>query len=316
VSRERPLHKKGSKGLRLPFFATLIAGVVLLAAIGGWVLTRPERTSDEVLAGLVPDVAQGRRIFFAAGCGACHAAPHATKDAKLVLSGGRRFASPFGTFVAPNISPDPLHGIGRWSALDLYNALHFGTSPDGRHYYPAFPYTTFQNMRPQDVVSLRAFLATLPASVTPSQPHEVGFPFNIRRGLGLWKRLFLRPGWVVGGRLSEQEMRGRYLVEALGHCAECHTPRNLLGALRRDRWLGGAPNPVGKGRFPNITPAALDWSAVDIKAYLQTGFTPDYDSAGGEMVDVIDNLAHLPDTDPADMAAYLKRVPPLASKKP
>jgi len=138
----------------------------------------------------------------------------------------------------------------------------------------------------------------------------VGFPFSIRAGLGLWKAAFMPRGWVVTGDLPPDVARGRYLVEGLGHCGECHTPRNIAGGLQTTRWLNGAPNPNGRGTVPNITPAALDWSSADIVAYLETGFTPEYDSAGGHMAEVVENYAKLPAQDRAAVAAYLKRVAP------
>ena len=272
-------------------------------------LTRPRLDGAELLAGLSGDAARGQIVFNAGGCAACHAAPKAEDEARLILAGGKRFSSPFGTFVAPNISQDAQAGIGAWRAIDLWNALHNGASPDGRHYYPAFPYSTYVNATPQDVVDLFAYLQTLPADPTPSRPHQVGFPFNIRAGLGLWKALFLQPGWVV--EVPPELERGRYLAEALGHCAECHTPRNLLGGLQKSRWLAGAPIPAGKGSFPNITPAKLDWSEADLVEYFTSGFTPEFDSAGGQMVEVIENLARLPREDRAAIAAYLKAVPPV-----
>ena len=272
-------------------------------------LTRPRPDGAEVLAGLTGDAARGQIVFDAGGCAACHATPKAEAEARLVLAGGKRFPSPFGTFVAPNISQDQQAGIGAWQAIDLWNALHNGTSPDGRHYFPAFPYTTYVNATPQDVVDLFAYLQTLPADPTPSRPHEVGFPFNIRAGLGLWKAAFLRQGWVV--EVPPEAARGRYLAEALGHCGECHTPRNILGGLQKSRWLAGAPIPGSKGSFPNITPAKLDWSEADLVEYFTSGFTPEFDSAGGQMVEVIGNLSRLPREDRAAIAAYLKAVPPM-----
>jgi mono/diheme cytochrome c family protein len=224
-----------------------------------------------------------------------------------------RFASPFGTFIAPNISPDPTHGIGGWSKTDLANAMLYGTSPTGQHYYPAFPYGSYVRMKLrgdglQDLANLHAFMQTLPASETPSQPHEVGFPFNIRRGLGLWKRVFLDDYWVASMPLESLPLqRGRYLVEALGHCGECHTPRNPVGAPINAQWLTGAANPSGEGRIPAIN--ALDWSEKDIAYYLETGFTPDFDSAGGHMAAVVENLAKLPASDRAAIAAYLAALP-------
>jgi len=262
----------------------------------------------DALAGLVPDLAVGEQVFYAAGCASCHSTPGSVGEAKLVLGGGQTFPSPFGTFYAPNISPDPDHGIGGWSALDLANAMQHGISPAGQHYYPAFPYASYIKAELSDIMSLHAFLATLPSSAEPSKPHEVGFPFNIRRTLGGWKFLFLRPDWVVSGDLTPEETRGRYLAEALGHCAECHTPRNALGGLQLANWLGGAPNPDGKGKVPNITPGQLDWSSADIAEYLSSGFTPEFDTAGGHMVAVVENTAKLPPADRAAIAAYLKKV--------
>ena len=250
-------------------------------------------------------------MFHAAGCASCHSASRADGDAKLVLSGGQRFASPFGTFLAPNISPSQA-GIGGWSVEDLANAMLHGTSPQGQHYYPAFPYVSYAQTTPQDIADLHSFLMTLPPSDTASLPHEIGFPFNIRLVLGGWKLLFTGAGWAIDEpNLTPQEQRGRYLSEVLGHCAECHTPRNALGGLVRGRWLAGVADPSGTGRVPNITPAKLTWDASEIEAYLTTGFTPDYDSAGGHMAQVVSNFARLPASDRAAVAAYLARVPPV-----
>jgi len=160
-------------------------------------------------------------------------------------------------------------------------------------------------------VDLKAFLDTLPPSSAPSLPHELGFPFNIRRTLGGWKLLFGNRPYVLDGDLSPEVARGRYLVEVLGHCAECHTPRNELGGLKLDRWLAGAPTPDNTGRYPNITPAALNWSETDIAYYLETGFTPEFDSAGGHMAAVIQNTSKLSVEDRQAIAAYLKAIPPV-----
>lgn len=284
---------------------------VALALVGAavfWWVTRPNTLDANALAGLEPDVAAGEQIFYAGGCASCHAAEKAEGEAKLVLSGGRAFPSPFGTFRAPNISSDPEYGIGNWSAMDLANAMKRGVSPEGQHYFPAFPYTSYTKAKLGDIVSLRAYLATLPASSTPSKPHDVGFPFNIRRSLGGWKMLFLKEDWTVTGDLTAQEQRGRYLVEALGHCGECHTARNPLGGLTLSKWLGGAPNPDGRGKVPNITLGKLDWSHADIAEYLSSGFTPEFDTAGAQMADVVENTSHLPPEDRAAIAVYLKVV--------
>ena len=282
----------------------------LVAAGIGLYVTRPRADGPEALDGLTGDPEAGQLVFTAAGCASCHMADGASGEAKLVLAGGQKFPSPFGTFTAPNISMDPDQGIGDWSALDLWNALHHGTSPEGRHLYPVFPYASYIRMTPQQVVDLYAYMQTLPADPTPSAPHEIGFPFNIRASLGGWKLPYLRAGWVMTGDLSPEETRGREIVEALAHCAECHTPRTALGGLKTgSAWLTGAPNPGGRGSFPDLTPPAMDWSQGALVEYFTSGFTPEYDSAGGHMALVVENLAALPESDRAAVAAYLKRLP-------
>lgn len=290
---------------------TLLTLTALLAIAGatGWVLTAPKTVAPESLAGLTGDVARGEQAFHAAGCASCHAAQGAQGEAKLVLSGGQKFASDFGTFIAPNISSDPVHGIGAWTPQMLANAVMKGTSPTGRHYYPAFPWNSYALMAPQDLVDIHAYMATLPASDVPSQDHEIGFPFNISRGIGLWKLAFAKTDYVLpSAGLTPSEERGRYLVEVMGHCAECHTPRNAAGALDTRQWLAGTAT-EGKRGTPDLTPRALDWSKADIVEYLTSGFTPDYDSAGGHMALVVDNYAKLPLSDREAVADYLKKLP-------
>lgn len=287
-----------------------IGGLALLGFGAFWVLTAPDPLPVDTFANLTPDSAHGQQVFTAAGCASCHMAADSTGDAQLVLSGGQRFPSAFGTFIAPNISPDPDHGIGAWSVDDLGNALQRGIGRNGEHLYPALPYAAYQHMEPQDVVDLYAYLQTLPADATASQPHDMSFPFTLRRGLGLWKALFLDTDYVITADLTPEETRGRYIAEALAHCGECHTPRNALGGLDRSRWLAGAPNPSGQGTIPNITPAKLSWSSGEIVEYLTSGFTPEYDSVGGHMAHVVENLSKLPESDRAAVAAYLQRVAP------
>lgn len=281
----------------------------LIAAGGLYVLARPKPLAAAAVADLTGDAKHGEQVFWAAGCASCHAAADAKDDAMLVLSGGQRFPSAFGTFVAPNISQDPDQGIGKWTLLDLANAITRGVSPEGEHYYPALPYASYTKMEMQDVADLYAFLKTLPADPTPSQPHELGFPFNIRQSIGVWKLLFMSNDWVLPGNLTPTAARGRYIAEALAHCGECHTPRNMLGGMDRSRWLGGAPNPSGEGRIPNITPTKLGWSAADIVQYLTTGFTPEFDVVGGHMTHVVSNMGKLPESDRQAVAEYLLAVP-------
>lgn len=286
-----------------------LLALAVIAGAAGWWLTAPTRVPAAALANLSGDATNGELVFWATGCASCHMAPGATGEAQLVLAGGQAFPTAFGTFHAPNISPSS-EGIGGWTTEEFVTAVTRGVSPGGQHYYPSFPYAAFANMTLQDVVDLKAFMDTLPPDATPDKPHDVGFPFNIRRSLGGWKLLFLREGWVVNAELTETEQRGRYIAEAMAHCGECHSPRNALGGIERSRWLAGTPNPAGEGSIPNITPAKLSWSEDEIVEYLTTGFTPEYDSVGGHMAHVVENMARLPESDRASVAAYLKKVPP------
>jgi len=281
----------------------------LITAGGTWFVARPNPLAAADVAGLAGDAAKGEDVFWAAGCASCHMLAEARGDAQLVLAGGQRFPSPFGTFVAPNISQDATHGIGGWSLLDLANALKRGVSPQGQHYFPALPYAAYAKMDLQDIADLYAFLQTLPADPTPSQPHDLNFPFSSREAVGLWKLLYLSEDWAVAGNLTPTAARGRYIAEALAHCGECHTPRGALGGLGTTRWLQGAPNPSGEGKIPDITPATLDWAEADIVAYLTTGFTPDFDVVGGHMAHVVENLARLPEADREAVARYLVELP-------
>lgn len=291
---------------------TVLAGLALIGLAVFLLVTQPRPRPTEVFATLTPDVAHGALVFSAAGCGSCHMADKAEGEAQLVLSGGQKFATAFGTFVAPNVSPDPVQGIGGWTTVQFATAVMDGISPEGEHYFPAMPYAAYGKMQPQDVADLKSYMDTLPASDVASLPHEVGFPFNIRRSLGGWKFLFVSKDWVLTEAATPEIERGRYIAEAMAHCGECHTPRNVLGGLKTSSWLGGAVDPFSKAKMPNITPAALDWSEADILAYLTTGFTPEFDVVGGHMAHVVDNMAKLPESDRMAVVAYLKAVPPVS----
>jgi mono/diheme cytochrome c family protein len=291
------------------------AGVVIVAAaaVGAWVVTKPAPLADAAWAGLgQPDLANGEKLFWAGGCASCHAAEGASGDALKTLTGGRALPSPFGTFHIPNISSDEKAGIGGWTLAQFGNAMTRGVSPSGDHLYPSFPYGSYDRLTKKDVNDLFGYLKTLPKSGNVAPPHELGFPFNIRMAVGGWKFLYFtdKPR-VELASADDKVKRGQYLVEGPGHCGECHTPRDGLGGFIRDRWLAGGPNPEGKGTIPDITPGGdiKSWSEADIVNYLQTGFTPDYDSAGGSMVEVQQNIAHLPQADIEAIAAYLKAVP-------
>jgi mono/diheme cytochrome c family protein len=288
--------------------------VVLAGAAGFWMLTRPASLTPQVqqaLAAHSADPARGEAVFWAAGCAGCHAAPdiafNAPLEERLVLSGGRRFESGFGTFTAPNISTDTEAGIGGWTLEEFARAVMLGVSPTGEHYYPAFPYRAYASATPGDIADLWAFWQQLPADATPSRSHDLPAPLTLRRGLGLWK-------WLAESSTPPEApddpvlARGHYLVETLAHCAECHTPRDALGRLDSAQWMAGAPNPSGQGRIPAIPPEG--WSALDIEAYLSSGFTPEFDVVGGSMADVVVQMAQLPGEDRAAIAAWLLTLPP------
>lgn len=291
-----------------------LAIVVVLALIGAlavfWYLTAPKHVPASALAGGAPNLENGRTLFAAGGCASCHAA---AKDERTKLGGGVALHSPFGTFYAPNISPDEKHGIGRWSEADFVTAMRNGVSPDGRHYYPAFPYTSYQHMTAADLRDLFAYLQTLPAVTSPSRDHDLSFPFTVRRGLGLWKLLYLdgKP-FVPDPVQSAQWNRGAYLVNGPGHCAECHSPRDGFGGIRSAQRFAGGPNPEGEGWVSNITQKGLGrWSQKDFEYLLETGELPDGDSVGGSMREVIRNTSQLPAADRAAMAVYLKSLAPV-----
>ena len=291
--------------------ARRFAALLILAAIGAalaWRLSAPAPRYDpeqwRALA-LHADASAGKRLFYAGGCESCHATPG--QPDPLRLGGGLALKTPFGVFYPPNISSDPVDGVGAWRDVDLANALLSGVSPAGQHEYPAFPYTSYAKMAPQDVADLIAFLRALPAVQGRAPTHELAFPFSIRRALGLWKLLYFDHAPLAPDpRQSAQWNLGRYLVEGPGHCGECHTPRGLLGAMDPSRHLAGAPAPDGKGKTSNLIGALKDWSNADIVEALTSGFTPAGDVLGAGMTGVVRNLAQLPQTDREAIAAYLK----------
>jgi mono/diheme cytochrome c family protein len=281
-----------------------------------WWITAPSTVKSQDLPDHTPDPVAGERIFWAGGCASCHASPVDGKRAqgadKLLLGGGMELDSPYGVFRAPNISPHA-DGIGGWTMLEFTNAMQRGVSPGGKHYYPSFPYASYAKASTTDVMDLKVYLDTLPAVPGRIDGHTLSFPWSIRRGIGVWKRLYVSAAPVLASSADDPLVeRGRELVEGLGHCGECHTSRDRFGGLLTDRWLAGAPDPEGEGRIPNITPAGKNvasWSARDIAYYLESGFTPDFDTVGGTMVAVQENMAHLRSSDREAIAAYLKSVP-------
>jgi mono/diheme cytochrome c family protein len=279
------------------------------------VLTTPATVPASALGPHTPDLANGKTMFIAGGCSSCHAVPN--QPDRTRLGGGLALNSLFGAFYIPNISSDPKDGIGGWSEAQFVTAMVKGTSPSGEHLYPAFPYTSYQHMRFDDLRDLFAYLKTLPPVTGRVRDHALRFPFNVRRGLGLWKLLFLDgEPFKPDPSKSAQWNRGAYLVNGPAHCAECHSPRNVLGAIISSRRFAGGPSPTLQGGVPSITQAKLgSWSEADIAGVLEDGTTPDADRVGGAMVDVVRNTSQLSPEDRAAMAAYIKSLAPAEGEK-
>ncbi len=231
-------------------------------------------------------IERGKAILQAAGGCSCRTDE---KHAGAFLAGGRAIKTPFGTIYSPNITPAPKTGIGTWSEADFLTAMTQGSGPGGVHYFPVFPYTSFTRMTAQDVRDLQAYLFSVPPVEQPNKPPQLRFPFGWRAGLVVWRWLNFHPGtFQPRSDQSVEWNRGAYLATALGHCAECHTPRNWLGGLR---------------------------SVADIVWFLQTGVKPDGDDAQGLMSVVIENgYKHLPETDLRAIAVYLRSLPPIRHK--
>lgn len=269
------------------------------------------------LAGLLflliaaPCFAQGeaKRGEYVAKAGGCHGCHTDEKEKAVPYAGGRALKTPFGTFYGPNITPHPQAGIGRWSEADFVRAMREGRRPDGANYFPAFPYPSFTLVTDADLRDLWAYLRSLKPVDRRNQEHELGLFYRWRFLVSVWKWLFFSPGPLVpeAGK-SAQLNRGAYLVRALGHCGECHTPRNFLGGAKQDRFLAGA-----KDVAPNLTPTRLKkLSDGDLRNFLTTGLTPDGDVAAKEMGEVITNTtSQLTPQDLEATLAYLRSLPPL-----
>jgi mono/diheme cytochrome c family protein len=296
--------------------ALLFAVVLGLGAF--YALTMPSGLPHGAFEPEIVNVANGETLFNIGGCASCHATPG--QDDPLRLGGGLPLKSPFGTFKVPNISSDAKAGIGAWTEAQFANAILKGVRRNGDHLYPSLPYTSYQRMAISDVRNLFAFLKTLPSDPTASQPHQLPFPFNIRRPIGLWKLLFLDGKTITPNPLKDAEYnRGAYLVEGPGHCAECHSGRNLLGAIKPSQRFAGGADLEGEGWVPNITPhpdGLAGWSVGDFEFFLSTGRTPDGASVSGNMREVIRNTSKLSLEDRRAMASYLVSLPPRPGAKP
>ncbi len=293
---------------RLPALLLALAAILSASDPGVMRAEAQEKRQDSEIT------ARGRYLLHAGGCVTCHTAE--AEDA-VPLAGGRALETPFGTFHTPNLTPDPGTGLGTWSAADFRRALQHGEAPDGSPYYPAFPYLSYAGISDRDADALFAYLQSLEPVERPTRDHALDFPYGLRWGLWPWRWLYFEAGpFVPDPQRSDSWNRGAYLVENLGHCGECHTPRNLAGAPLEERRLAGtAEGPDGKA-VPNITPHAEDgiggWDETDVSFFLESGFLPDGDVAGGAMTAVIeDSTGQLTAEDRAAIAEYLLSLPPL-----
>ncbi len=260
--------------------------------------------------------ARGEYMLAAAGCIACHTVP----EGGAFLAGGRKLKTDFGTFFTPNITPDLETGIGNWSEEDFVRALKEGKAPDGSRYYPTFPYTSYTRMTRRDMLDLKAYLDEVPAVNNPVPKHDLHFPFGIRASMVGWQMMFFDDApFEPDPDRSKTWNRGAYLVNGPGHCGECHTPRNILGAIDSDRPLSGNTSGPGGAPVPNITrgPGGIrDWNEDDIVSALEIGLLPDGDFVGGAMTDVIEqSTGKLTVDDLQAIAKYLSSLPPLDSAR-
>lgn len=283
-----------------------LIGCVLAIGLGAVALTGNTPGSAS-LAGLEGDVGRGAYLARASGCIACHTD---TESGRRPLAGGAPLETPFGTFHAPNLTTDKTEGIGAWSIDDFARAVRQGVSPQGKPYYPAFPYGFYTRFGDQDIADLWAAFQTVPAVAEPSKKQDLGFPFNIRAGLYLWQGLYFEPGrFQPVAERSDQYNRGKFLVEAAGHCAACHTSRNLLGALDQDEPFAGADGLPGGGSSPAIHAGALKqrgWNVQDLAYALGSGITPDGDVLGASMGEVVrEGTAFLSNEDRQAIATFL-----------
>ncbi len=257
---------------------------------------------------------RGRQVFNAASCAVCHTDKENNGEP---LAGGYAMKSDFGTFYTPNITPDPETGIGNWSDEDFIRAMQQGISPEGDHYFPSFPYTAYTKMHRDDILALKAYLFSLKPVKKSNREHELAFYVKMAPSARIWKAAYFKEGeFVDAPEKSAEWNRGAYLVEAMGHCSECHTPRKALGVLDETMAFAGVQKMTGVGTVPNITPDKKTgigrWSVDDLVYYFETGTTLSGDSSGGKMASIIDNsLSLLPAGDRKAMAVYLLSQQPI-----
>jgi mono/diheme cytochrome c family protein len=286
--------------LLIAFILMLILGTVGFVTLVVWPMP-----AAATVAEMEGDPKRGAYLIRLSGCITCHTAP-----GNRPFEGGAAIASPFGSFFAPNITPDRMQGIGSWSFNDFARSIRSGVSPSGQPYYPAFPYEFYSTLTDRDLADMWSALQALPPSAKPSEPHRVWFPFNIRAGLKLWKPMFERVvPYTPRSDKSAAWNRGLYIATGPAHCGACHTPRNLAGGLLVGQWHRGNPNMMDGSSAPAITPGALaarGYTKESLVTALRSGVLPDGDAVGGSMVEVVQGSTKFLLTDHLnDIATYL-----------
>lgn len=308
------------RGRWLASTLVVATSLLLVAGVQAQVVTGADRARASETGLRAPDLEAGARVFAATGGCTCHTNyPGEAEDAPP-LAGGRALETPFGVYYSTNITSDPETGIGGWSDADFMRAMREGLSPEGEHYFPVFPYTSFSGLRDQDLVDLKAYLDSLPATRRENRAPEAIFPFSWRATLLGWKWMNFTPKRIdPDPGQSAAWNRGRYLVEAAAHCGECHTPRTLTGGLDTSMDLAGSREGPEGQLAPNITPhdstGIGEWTTPDLVWYLETGLKPDGDDTQGLMSEVIEHgYANLPREDLEAIATYLQSVPPIENR--
>jgi mono/diheme cytochrome c family protein len=284
-------------------------GAVVLGALACALVLKPQAPAAQESPTPPPgDAKRGAYVFAAADCASCHTDE---KNKGPLLAGGRQMVTDFGTFFAPNITPDRTYGIGSWSYDDFHRAVREGKGKGGQLLYPVFPYPSFSGMTEQDIADLWAYLQTVPPAAVPSRPHQIKTPFGFRPLLLGWRAMFFHAGPLKPAPgLSPEQQRGRYLSEAVVHCQECHSPRNGLGGIEKDKAFAG--NPVGPDsqNAPNLTPTGIGkLTQADLREMLSSGMTPDGDFLGSGMADVVLGTAKLTQADRDAIIAYIRTLP-------
>lgn len=293
---------------------TALALIAVLGLVVFWFVSAPRPLTAEALPQHSPDIANGETLYHISGCHSCHLAPKGFAEAAAALPvGGTPLKTPIGTLYPSNLTPDKETGLGSWSDLEFVNAVQKGIGKSGSHLIPAFPYTSYVRMKVEDVLDIRAYLATLPPVSNPAKPHEVFALPIVRRGLGAWKLVgFKEAKWVEDAQQPDNWNRGKYLVDGPGHCNECHTPRNLFMASDMSNYLGGGPHPEGEGKVPSLKDLVGRGrykDAADIASALEFGEMMGYDKlSSGGMAAVQRNVAKLPQSDIKAIADYLATV--------